>query len=166
MYKVGGGGRAQKKSEAVGRRLGAGPAWLFLRSSGVLSTPHLGFCRGSKGTREEPSGLSSRLRSDFLNSAGGQETTSSAIPSTPPPNPPTPRASPHHFLFLTRCLVVGQAKGHLLGVQRRRSTGLWGKRKKDNFLLRPRVHIITWPAGGPIGLQPTKAALETETMFM
>lgn len=95
MYKVGGGGRAQKKSEAVGRRLGAGPAWLFLRSSGVLSTLHLGFCRGSKGTREEPSGLSSRLRSDFLNSAGGRETTSSAIPSTPFPHlPPPPPGQP------------------------------------------------------------------------
>lgn len=70
---------AQKKSEAVGRRLGAGPG-VFLRGSGDLSTPHLGFCRGSKGTREEPSGLSSRLRSDFLNSAGGAgQETGSAI---------------------------------------------------------------------------------------
>lgn len=158
MYKVGGGGRAQKKSEAVGRRLGAGPARPFLRSSGVLSTPHLGFCRGSKGTREEPSGLSSRLRSDFLNSAGGRETTSSAIPSTRPP-PPTPRACPHHFLFLTRCPVVGQAKGHLLGVQRRSSTGLRGereKKKKTTSCYYRGFTPLRGRAGGPIGLQLNK----------
>lgn len=47
--------------------------------------------------------------------------------------PPHPPASPHHFLFLTRCPVVGQAKGHLLGVQRRSSTGLWGERKKGQL---------------------------------
>lgn len=115
MYKVGGGGRAQKKSEAVGRRLGAGPAWPFLRSSGVLSTPHLGFCRGSKGTREEPSGLSSRLRSDFLNSAGGRETTSSAIPSTPP-TPPGPAritscSSPAVLLLVRPKVTFLESKG-------------------------------------------------------
>lgn len=113
MYKVGGGGRAQKKSEAVGRRLGAGPARLFLRSSGVLSTPHLGFCRGSKGTREEPSGLSSRLRSDFLNSAGGRETTSSAILSTPPPRPAriTCCSSPAVLLLVRPKVTFLESKG-------------------------------------------------------
>lgn len=36
---------------------------------GDFNTPDLGFCLGSKGTRDDPSGLSNRLRSVFLNSA-------------------------------------------------------------------------------------------------
>lgn len=35
---------------------------------GDFRTPNLGFCSGSKGTLEEPSGLTRRLRSVFLNS--------------------------------------------------------------------------------------------------
>lgn len=37
---------------------------------GDFKTPNLGFCSGSKGTRDDPSGLTSRLRSVFLNSEG------------------------------------------------------------------------------------------------
>lgn len=72
----------QKKSAAEGRRLGVlfgilKPVFLLgvflpLHESGVggdFKTPNLGFCVGSKGTRDDPSGLTSRLRSDFLNSA-------------------------------------------------------------------------------------------------
>lgn len=36
---------------------------------GDFKTPNLGFCSGSKGTLDDPSGLTSRLRSVFLNSA-------------------------------------------------------------------------------------------------
>ncbi|TNN48399.1 hypothetical protein EYF80_041385 [Liparis tanakae] len=51
------------------------PAFLtaFLVATGVggdFKTPNLGFCLGSKGTRNEPSGLTSRLRSVLRNSAG------------------------------------------------------------------------------------------------
>ncbi len=54
-----------------------GPLGVFLTllESGVVGdfkTPNLGFCFGSKGTRDDPSGLTSRLRSVFLNSAAWQ----------------------------------------------------------------------------------------------
>lgn len=75
---------SQKKSAAVGRA-GAGavlrgvPAHFLFRAraaSGAaadFNTPNLGFCRGSKGTREDPSGLTWRLRSVFLNSESTAE---------------------------------------------------------------------------------------------
>lgn len=153
MYKVGGGGHTQKKSEAVGRRLGAGQVFLFLCSSGDLSTLHLGFCRGSKGTREEPSGLSSRLRSDFLNSVGGQETTSSAIPSAASSRPAriTSCCSPAVLLLVRPKVTFLESED---GVR----LDYWEKEKEGNFLLVPRDHIISWPAGGPICLQPTEVA--------
>lgn len=41
---------------------------LVREASGDFRTPNRGFCWGSKGTRDDPSGLTSRLRSVFLNS--------------------------------------------------------------------------------------------------
>lgn len=108
---------AQKKSEATTRRLGglrvAPPFFLRIgvfftvalsRVGGDFSTPYLGFCCGSKGTRDVPSGLTNRLRSDFLNSAPIRaetvltslriQTTSLDLTSVnahqhhPPPSPP------------------------------------------------------------------------------
>lgn len=61
----------------MGRHLGVlrgVPAHFLFRAlaasgvAGDFNTPHLGFCWGSKGTREDPSGLTRRLRSVFLNS--------------------------------------------------------------------------------------------------
>lgn len=52
------------------------PAGFFVMETGVgedFKTPNLGFCVGSKGTRDEPSGLTSRLLSVFLNSVTTQK---------------------------------------------------------------------------------------------
>lgn len=41
---------------------------LVREAIGDFSTPNRGFCWGSNGTLDDPSGLTSRLRSVFLNS--------------------------------------------------------------------------------------------------
>lgn len=76
------GSTSQKKSAAVGRARGVlrgVPAHFLFRTlapggaAGDFNTPHLGLCWGSKGTREDPWGLTRRLRSVFLNSESTAE---------------------------------------------------------------------------------------------
>ncbi|KPP72740.1 Zinc finger protein 665-like, partial [Scleropages formosus] len=74
---------------------------VVLKVEGDFSTLNRGFCWGSKGTRDDPSGLTSRLRSVFLNS-GQQKAEHSVLKWGSGPNVLLPSCERDRFL-LFRC---------------------------------------------------------------